>query len=179
MTLSLVASASVASLQVQTVWFCATFNRLNNLNIRADVTGMSGPAAPMPCKATDSQGANDTRPQFTNHMLGLPIEPNASKVAIESHNFIDSQILTDGGFSTYTGSTVVSNDTLAINAGANQALDSGPTGYRRPASRLTPTRSTWRRRCSSAWFIRNGWGFWRDVLTNWSGEWLPAQFLIL
>ncbi len=89
---------ALTNLSAQTVLFSDNFNRAANFDIDADATGMSGPAAPMTYKESDPLVPNDALSQVLNNALYLAYGPNASAVGLQSYNFIDSQILTDGGF---------------------------------------------------------------------------------
>ncbi|HEY4417779.1 MAG TPA: sulfatase-like hydrolase/transferase, partial [Verrucomicrobiae bacterium] len=94
------AAASASRVAAQTILFSDNFNRANNLNISASAVGMSGTAAPMTYKESDLLPApnNDALSQVLSNSLYLAYGPNASTVGLQSHNFIDPQILTDGGF---------------------------------------------------------------------------------
>jgi len=102
LVLALLAMASIARLQAQTVLFSDTFDRADDVDIDASSMGMSGLAAPMTYLETDSQvpiTASNLLTQVTNNTLYLAFGPNASVVGLESYNFTNNVILADGGFS--------------------------------------------------------------------------------
>ncbi len=86
--------------EAQTVLFADSFDRANDFNIDATTNGMSGIDAPMTYWESDVLPTpnNEAMTQVTNNSLYLAYGNNMSVVALQSHNFIDSQILTDGGF---------------------------------------------------------------------------------
>jgi len=100
-TIAVLASVSlflVNDLHAQTILFSDTFNRADNADIDASSTGMSGTAAPITYWESDPDAGDENLTQVTNNVLYMAYGANASLVGLQSHNFVDSQILADGGF---------------------------------------------------------------------------------
>ncbi len=82
-----------------TVLFQDTFDRADSDDIDSSSVGMSGIAAPMTYWESDTIAGDNLLTQVTNSALNMAFGPNASVVGLTSHNFIDSEILTEDGFS--------------------------------------------------------------------------------
>ena len=85
-----------------TVLFQDTFDRSDSDDIDLSSVGMSGIAAPMTYWESDSLVTgtdSNLLTQVTNSALNMAFGSNASVVGLTSHNFIDSEILAEGGFS--------------------------------------------------------------------------------
>ncbi|MEM9478832.1 MAG: hypothetical protein AAGA58_04125 [Verrucomicrobiota bacterium] len=96
--LTLIVTLLVGQAHGQTLLFEDTFDRPDSADIDATTAGMSGSLAPLVyVEVTDVLTATDTFSNIGGNQLALADGPNASGLHLD-HNFIDAEILTEGGF---------------------------------------------------------------------------------
>jgi len=127
---SIVIPVGTAAPSLASILFADTFDRYNTMPDRNDIDsgtgGMSGPLAPMTYLETD-EGANISTTNWNDTVTVIALETNFSEVVSLAkgpvmsqfgldHNFIDSAITNDGGFS-------VSVRVSSINSATSDAGD--------------------------------------------------------